>query len=90
MVSAPVGSFQPNPWGLQDMAGNVSEWTASAYAAYPYSPGEGREDAAGADRVVRGGSWDDRPIRARSAFRWHYPPWLRVHTVGFRVSLPAS
>jgi formylglycine-generating enzyme required for sulfatase activity len=90
MVSAPVGSFQPNPWGLQDMAGNVSEWTASAYAGYPYSTDEGRGDAGSADRVVRGGSWDDRPVRARSAFRWHYPPWLRVHTVGFRVALPAG
>jgi len=35
--------------------------------------------------VVRGGSWFDKPNRARSAFRWKYPAWRKVHNVGFRV-----
>lgn len=90
MISAPVGAYQPNAWGLCDMAGNVSEWTATAYRGYPYSS-DGRDNPGGSElRVVRGGSWDDRPSRARSAFRWGYPPWLKVHTVGFRVVIPAG
>ena len=37
-------------------------------------------------RVVRGGSWDDRPHRARSAFRLSYWPYQKVYDVGFRVA----
>jgi formylglycine-generating enzyme required for sulfatase activity len=35
--------------------------------------------------VVRGGSFHDRPMRCRSAFRLSYPAWQRVFSVGFRV-----
>ncbi len=38
-------------------------------------------------KVVRGGSWRDRPFRARSAFRLSYPAYQRVFNVGFRVVL---
>jgi formylglycine-generating enzyme required for sulfatase activity len=75
-VSAPVGTFAPNPWGLHDMHGNVAEWTASEYEAPP-----GREPR----RVVRGGSWLSRPRRATSSFRLHYAASQAVHDVGFRV-----
>jgi formylglycine-generating enzyme required for sulfatase activity len=79
-VSAPVGSFQPNGWGLYDMAGNVAEWTESAYQ--PYGPGG---EAAGSRKVVRGGSWSDRPEYARSSSRKGYHRWQGVFDVGFRV-----
>lgn len=88
LVTAPVGSYQPNPWGLCDMAGNVGEWTRTTYRPYPYRPSE--ESTASAlddEKVVRGGSWFDKPNRARSAFRWKYPSWRKVHNVGFRVVL---
>jgi len=88
-VAAPVGTFKPNPWGIHDIAGNVAEWTRSEYRPYPYRPSEDgditRRASRVTPRVVRGGSWYDRPKRARSAFRIAYPPWIRVYDVGFRV-----
>ncbi len=86
LVATNVGAYLPNPWGLHDMHGNVWEWTRSTYRPYPYESGDGRNDAAGAGRkVVRGGSWYDRPKRSRSAFRLSYPAWRKVYNVGFRV-----
>ncbi|MBN1342639.1 MAG: SUMF1/EgtB/PvdO family nonheme iron enzyme [Phycisphaerae bacterium] len=88
-VSAPVGTYQPNPWGLFDMHGNVAEWTQTLYRPYPYRDGDGRNDPdAQAKRVVRGGSWYNRPKRARSAFRLAYQPFRGVYNVGFRVISP--
>jgi formylglycine-generating enzyme required for sulfatase activity len=86
-VNADVGVFKPNAFGLHDMHGNAAEWTRSIYKPYPYRDDDGRNDpATEAKRVVRGGSWFDRPIRSRSAFRWGYQPYQRVFNVGFRVS----
>jgi len=85
-VSACVGTYAANPWGLCDMHGNVAEWTRSAYRPYPYRAGDGRNDPdADGRRVVRGGSWYDRPRRCRSAFRQAYHPSQGVYDVGFRV-----
>lgn len=76
-VSAPAGSFAPNPWGLLDMHGNVAEWTNSPY---------GSELGAATDlRVVRGGSWSDRPKWATASVRWGYREHQKVYNVGFRV-----
>jgi formylglycine-generating enzyme required for sulfatase activity len=82
---AEVGSYQPNPWGLYDMHGNAAEWTRSEYRAYPYQAGDGRNDDSGARRVVRGGSWYDRPYRATVSYRLGFEPWHRVYHTGFRV-----
>jgi len=85
-VTAPVGSYRPNAWGLYDLHGNAAEWTRSTYRPYPYSDRDGRNDAApGTRKVVRGGSFFDRPKRCRSALRLDYPAWQRVFNVGFRV-----
>lgn len=65
-----VGSFEPNEWGLYDMAGNVAEWTANAYdeSAYifthdlnpDYKYNAKPDDPPSMKRkVIRGGSWKD-------------------------------
>jgi formylglycine-generating enzyme required for sulfatase activity len=84
--TANVGSYQPSIWGLYDMHGNVCEWTHTTYKPYPYNTDDHRDNPAEpGKKVVRGGSWCDRPKRCSSAFRLGYPAWQRVHNVGFRV-----
>ena len=82
-------SYQASGWGLLDMHGNAAEWTRTIYRPYPYDEQDGRNAVEGpsgeAKRVVRGGSFFDRPYRCRSAYRLAYPPWQAVHNVGFRV-----
>ena len=80
---AKVGSYQPNAFGLHDMHGNVAEWTSSPFVSYPGGPGFDGENAG--LKVIRGGSWYQRQIRASSANRWGYPAWMRPYNVGFRV-----
>jgi len=85
-LSEPGGQHLANAWGLHDMHGNVWEWTRSAYTPYPYRADDGRNAPTGeAKRVARGGSWRDRPKRARAAFRLAYRPYQPVYNVGFRV-----
>ena len=90
MVSAPVGSYRPNAWGLRDMHGNVSEWTRSAYLPYPFHADDARHAAPDTRKAVRGGSWRQRSDLARSGCRTSYWPWQRVFDVGFRVACEAE
>ncbi|KKK63253.1 hypothetical protein LCGC14_2996150, partial [marine sediment metagenome] len=89
LVTGPVGSYQPNAWGLHDMHGNVAEWTRSTYLPYPYNSNTSDESRSStkSEKVVRGGSWRDRPYYVRSGYRLSYSPWQGVYNVGFRVLL---
>ena len=83
---APVGSFPPNPFGIHDALGNVSEWVADCFSESSPSPNE-VVDASGSCRlrVNRGGSWFGRLPNARSAFRLGAFPRAESSTGGFRV-----
>ena len=87
IVTCETGRYLGNAWGLRDMHGNAAEWTLSTYQPYPFvnTDGRNRLDQPASRRVLRGGSYYDRPHRARSAFRLAYPEWQRVYNAGFRV-----
>lgn len=71
-----IGTKKPNPWGLYDMHGNVSEWTLDQYIPEAYSKQKGNKAKNPFEiatkkypRSVRGGSWLDSPNELRSAAR---------------------
>jgi len=97
---SPVGQHpgSASPFGVEDLVGNVWEWTISLHYPYPYDSRDGREDmGVAADiqdqlsderhaRIMRGGSWDDAQSSARTAMRGlHVPPWNIDGYIGFRL-----
>ncbi len=95
LITSRVGTYTPNDFGLYDMAGNVSEWTSTAYTesvgklTNDLNP-EYRYNAAKEDpykmkrKIVRGGSWKDVAHNVRSDIRmWEYQNEQRSY-IGFR------
>ena len=84
--TAPVGSYEANPFGLRDIIGNAWEWveTCSTQAipsqVHPPAPSSCEY------RRTRGGSWDDFPEDLRSATRSRLAPDQRRNDLGFRVA----
>lgn len=93
---APVGSYPTDrsPYGVFDLAGNVSEWVADWYQAYPGS--DYRSDAFGEQfRVVRGAGRGGEGHYAlhlfqRGAYRFNLPPDSRFNDLGFRCAADAA
>jgi formylglycine-generating enzyme required for sulfatase activity len=82
----PVGTLQPNAWGLYDMYGNVWEWVQDWYGEYTAEPvTDPQGPAAGSVRVIRGGSWDSDARNCRSAGRAPIAPGTRSDDLGFRL-----
>ena len=85
-----VGSFPAGrtPEGVYDLAGNVSEWTRSFYAPYPYVPEARRESLeGGGTRVYRGGLFASDAFYVRGAYRGTLDAASRVGSNGLRVVL---
>jgi formylglycine-generating enzyme required for sulfatase activity len=82
MIQTDSKVYKANPFGLYSMHGNIAEWTRSDYCSYPYS---GKVKSSSEYKVVRGGSYIERPKFATSYARKAYYPWQRVHNVGFRM-----
>jgi formylglycine-generating enzyme required for sulfatase activity len=71
-----VGKKKPNPWGLHDMHGNVSEWVLDQYDAKYFATLSGNAQKNPLNipkteypRVAKGGCWDAKPEQCRSAVR---------------------
>jgi formylglycine-generating enzyme required for sulfatase activity len=100
--TVPVGSYDPNAFGLYDMHGNVAEWCADWYDPQYYldSPDEdplgppfGVADTKFTNNgtenffvVVRGGCWADDGRACRSAYRYRAQPKTVYRLIGFRVA----
>jgi len=100
-TTSAVGCFPQgaSPYGVEDMSGNVWEWTRSLWGKdwdkasfkYPYNPNDAkREDiSAGREmlRVLRGGSFSVGDLSVRCAYRHRGNPASHGRLSGFRVVL---
>lgn len=89
--TAPVGSFDANPFGLNDMYGNVWERVADCWHDnYKGAPDDGSawmHNCTDADhRPLRGGSWIYDPDFLLAAYRSGYNTDFAVYDVGFRLA----
>jgi formylglycine-generating enzyme required for sulfatase activity/tetratricopeptide (TPR) repeat protein len=84
----PVGTKQPNGWGLYDMHGNVWEWCQDWFADYSGIPAiDPSGPARGEKRVARGGAYSGTATNARLAYRFRWPPNLSGYPFGLRVKV---
>ncbi len=82
----PVGLKKPNAFGLQDMHGNVDEWTLDRRAqAYGLEPAV-LVLLGVYYRQYRGGDWRDVPANSRAAFKGWNGPNDQLNCVGFRIA----
>jgi formylglycine-generating enzyme required for sulfatase activity len=88
VYTAPVGSFKANSFGLNDMLGNVLQWTEDCwrpdYNAAPID-GSARTDGNCSERELRGGSWFTTPAYVRADYRNHFAIDYRTSSVGIRL-----
>jgi formylglycine-generating enzyme required for sulfatase activity/photosystem II stability/assembly factor-like uncharacterized protein len=84
----PVGQKLVNPWGLNDVQGNVYEWCQDWFGTYPGgSVSDPQGPGTGSYRVIRGGYWFSNAYICRSADRDIHGPSSGYGGIGFRVVL---
>jgi formylglycine-generating enzyme required for sulfatase activity len=86
----PVGMKKPNPWGLYDVYGNVSEWCGDWHDKDYYEKSRTNDPTgpdSGSEKVVRGGSRSNLALCCRSAYRNKFRPAGYGSEFGFRVVL---
>ena len=89
VFTAPVGSFKASAFGLNDMLGNVFQWTEDCWNAnYKGAPvdGSARTDGNCAEHELRGGSWFSSPGFVRVDYRNHFAADYRTSSVGIRLA----
>jgi sulfatase modifying factor 1 len=91
-------SYHPNDYGLYNMAGNVAEWTSTAFYDNSYAfdadfNADIRRDVGAEDtptmkrKVLRGGSWKDIAYELQTGTReWEYQDTSKAY-IGFRTAL---
>jgi formylglycine-generating enzyme required for sulfatase activity len=87
--AVPVKSFQPNPWGLYQVHGNIWEWVEDCWQEnYDGAPEDGSAwtSADCSRRVLRGGAWRNGPGSLRAASRLRGIARIRYVSFGFRVA----
>lgn len=89
-MTTPVGTYPANAFGLHDLCGNVWEWVQDcwhdSYQGAPVNAQAWEEAGNHHERVLRGGSWNDRPRYLRAAYRVKDYPSGRQIFRGFRVA----
>lgn len=86
--TAPIGSFNPNRYGLYDTAGNVYEWCLDTkHANYQNAPVDGSAwvDKKAKKHMSRGGAWFMPPVDMSSFARSWDPTDSRNNTIGLRL-----